>query len=60
MAKKKLKLKKILPKIFLVMSHLIIWYEMSAMDKVITTDECAELGFQICDILGVKVNINLD
>ena len=57
---KNLKFSDIMFKFFLMTNYIMSWYYEAAIDKVITKEECAELGLQICNLLGLKTDINLE
>jgi hypothetical protein len=57
---KDLKFSDIMFRFFAVANCIMLWYSNATADRVITKEECAELGLSICDLLGVKTDIKLD
>jgi hypothetical protein len=50
---------KIVGKVFTIAGYVGDWYENAKKDDVITVQECAELGANVCRILGLKTEIEI-
>jgi hypothetical protein len=57
--KDKLKMMSIVMKFFGVTHYIMTWYGEASEDEVIDTDELAQLGAGICNILGLRVNVKV-
>lgn len=57
--KEKLKLLGLLMKSFSVATYVMTWYAEASKDDIINKEELAQLGLGICDVLGLKTDINL-
>lgn len=57
--KDKLKMMAIVSKFFAIVTYVMTWYGEASQDKVIDAPELIELGAGICDILGLRTNIEL-
>jgi len=55
----KLRYMSIVMKAFSVASYVMQWYGEAAQDEVIDEKEVTSLGIGICDILGVRINIEV-
>lgn len=59
MGDKELKYITIIMKFFTVASYVMEWYTAAKMDRKITKEELAQLGLGICNVLGLKTDIDL-
>lgn len=57
--KEKLKMMTLVMKFFAVTSYIMEWYTAASSDAVINKEELAQLGLGICEVLGLKTNIEL-
>lgn len=58
--KDRLKRLNIIMKMFTVATYVMTWYEDASKDDVIDKEELAQLGLGICDVLGLKTDIELN
>ena len=55
----RLKIMSIVMKTFSVAAYVMEWYSSAGQDEKITKEELAELGLGICNVLGLKTDIDL-